>query len=281
MTGAAQDIFEPEHISNGNVFTGGFAPDGDALYFFKKVAEVGEEYQIYRTVKNEEGKFSPPEELPALGDFSNLYPVITSDGKRMVYASYRPTPSKEKKNAYIWVMDKDESGHWTKPRYIANINTPGYYHSNLSLTKDDDIVFRRLTPDYRNRTTFIAKKVGRGYADPVLYEPVEQWRELGDTLMLVGGQPTPFENLVVLAVRPVNHEIAWAGKAQKWYSIKTEAGWQTPKPCKGVNRESRSQNFAIFSPSGLDMYVTRDMRAIYHFQLRSVLGAEDFKLLKR
>src|SRR5688500_9919054 len=95
-------VFGPDVLSAGEVFRGSFTPDGRSFYFFKKVAPGEEEYRIFVShLKN--NQWSEPVRVDLGGDYSDTYPAISKDGKRMAFASYRPVPGVEQKkpNAHL------------------------------------------------------------------------------------------------------------------------------------------------------------------------------------
>jgi hypothetical protein len=64
-------------ISVGNVYRGTFTPDGDTLYYFKKVTEGEEDYRIFRAHRTGRSWSSPDgpggRELYFVRDFATIH----------------------------------------------------------------------------------------------------------------------------------------------------------------------------------------------------------------
>jgi hypothetical protein len=122
-------VFGPGTLSTGEVYRGCFTPDGRAFYFFKKVTPDREDYRIFVSHQIN-GRWGAPDQVRLGGDFSDLYPAISKDGKRMVFSSYRPAPgdSSAKPNAHLWYVERERNG-WGPPVFIATVNKLGHYHS--------------------------------------------------------------------------------------------------------------------------------------------------------
>ena len=144
------EIFGKDIFAGGEVFRGSFSPDGKTFYFFKKITEGQEDYRIF-TSNMVEGKWTEPKILNLGGEYSDLYPTISKDGKRLVFSSYRPAPNdkSEKPNAHLWYADKKGDG-WSEPVFLAKVNKLGHYHSWVEFGWDGDIYFRQTTPDWKD-----------------------------------------------------------------------------------------------------------------------------------
>jgi len=118
----------PGTLAAGEVYRGSFGPDGNTLYFFKKVGE-DESYRIFSSARTPDG-WSAPARVDLGGEFSDLYPSISRDGRRMVFSSYRPVPGAAggQPNAHLWYADRT-NGTWGAPVFMARASTIGHYHS--------------------------------------------------------------------------------------------------------------------------------------------------------
>lgn len=123
-------VFAPASVSVGNVYRGAFDPDGRTFYYFKKTgAPASEDYTIFRT-RLVDARWTAPERVH-LGDSpSDLYPSISPDGRRMVFASYRPAPGDTaagRPNAYLWYAERSGDG-WGAPVFMSKAAVFGAYH---------------------------------------------------------------------------------------------------------------------------------------------------------
>src|SRR5690349_6066545 len=106
---AAVEPFEPDLLATDNVFRGTFAPDGRTFLFFRKVAanRDDEDYRILQS-RLVNGRWTAPTRVTLGGEFSDLYPTISPDGRRLVFSSYRPVPgdTTSHRNAHLWYVDR-------------------------------------------------------------------------------------------------------------------------------------------------------------------------------
>jgi hypothetical protein len=102
-----------------------FTPDGKTLFFTRSVPRSNI-YVICRSdFKN--GRWGEPEVAPFSGQYWDFDPVVSPDGKRMVFASDRPAPGRDKqdKDFDIWMIDRTPAG-WSAPRWAGpQVNSDG------------------------------------------------------------------------------------------------------------------------------------------------------------
>lgn len=266
------EIFGAETISVGNVYRGSFTPDGRAFYFFKNITKGEEEYRIFVS-KLIKGKWGEPERLNLGGDFSDLYPAISKDGKRMIFSSYRPAPgdTSAKPNAHLWYVDK-KGDNWGTPVFMAAANKLGHYHSWVEIGRDGNVYFRRTTPDWKINQTFVSHWNGKEYTAPVVFEPVEQWKNWRDDVNVVGGSLSPDGKMLFLDVAARNPQNG-KGASDIWVSLKKGAAWTEPRPLSKEINSDGYDNFHFFSPNGKEFYFVRDFNTFYHLPLKSVLDS--------
>lgn len=151
------EVFGSGVLSAGRVYRGTFARDGRTFYFFKKLSERGEDYRIFvsRQVK---GAWTEPQPLRLGGEYSDLYPALSPDGKRLVFCSYRPAPgdTSGKPNSYLWYVDRQGEG-WGEPVFMAAANTFGNYHSWVEFGPDGAVYYRSTLPDWRTNQFLITR----------------------------------------------------------------------------------------------------------------------------
>ena len=153
----------PEPFGAGlftDTYRGTFTPDGNSLYFFRPVGG-NENYRIFSSRRSTSG-WSVPERVDLGGDFSDLYPSISRDGRRMVFSSYRPIPggSTGKPNAHVWSVERTDRG-WGTPVFVSSVSLPGHYHSWVEIGFDDALYFRRTTPDWKKTESLRAPWTGQ------------------------------------------------------------------------------------------------------------------------
>ena len=94
-------------------------PDGSELYF-----TISSPKSTFQTIvfckKLEEGKWTKPEVVSFAGEFSDLEPALSVDGKTLYFSSNRPITGSAVKDFDVWKVTRVGNG-WGKPE---NLGTP-------------------------------------------------------------------------------------------------------------------------------------------------------------
>lgn len=259
---------EPGVLSTGEVYRGTFTPDGDTLYFFKK-AGAGETYRIFSSNRTAAG-WSAPAVVDLGGTFSDLYPAISPDGRRMVFSSYRPAPQgTAKPNAHLWSVERTATG-WSAPMFLARASTLGHYHFEFGF--DGALYFRRTTPDWKSTETLRASWRGTEISTPEPYADVERWKQSRSDLVIAGGSPGPGGRFVFLDVATKNPRTG-RGASDIWVTMKRGNDWSDPAPLgAGVNSDGYDV-FPFVSPDGRDLYFVRDFSTFHRIPLDDALAS--------
>jgi hypothetical protein len=266
------EMVGPGTISVGNVFRGTFTSDGDTLYYFRNVTEGEEDYRIFRAHRVG-GSWSEPERVSLGGDYSDLYPAITPDGRRMVFSSYRPAPgdTSAHPSAYLWYVRR-ESGPWGAPVFMAEASEWAHYHSQPIFDARGDLYFSRSGWDYRGHSEHVSRWEGDGYGTPdssgvwlALRDRVEPGRHLYE---VTPGYDGSFA-LLVVGERP---DSGRPGPPDLQVSFRSDTGWTAPRPLQGGVNTPLTENFAFYSPGGRELYFVRDFAGFHHLPLALALG---------
>jgi hypothetical protein len=263
-------VFGPGVLSSGEVFRGSFAADGNTFYFFKKTGS-GEDYRIYLS-RRSGASWSVPEVVDLGGTFSDLYPAISRDGRRLVFSSYRPVPGAvpgAKPNAHLWYAERGASG-WSTPVFMTRASTLGHYHSWVEFGFDGAVFFRRTTPDWKLTETLRVQWTGTEYSSPQPYVDAERWKGWRADVNVVGGSPGPDGRLVFLDVATKNPKTG-RGASDIWVTIKRGQTWTEPAPLGGHVNSDGYDVFPFVSPDGRDLYFVRDFAAFYRVPLADAI----------
>lgn len=162
----------PEVFGKGVVSTGlyerdmAISPDGNEL-FYTLQSPMGLFQTIVYSKKNAQGQWSAPEVAPFAGNFSDLEPAFSADGKKIYFSSNRPIEGTELKDFDIWMVEK-ENGTWSTPKNLGSpVNTPEneFYPS---ITRSGNLYY---TATYKNgigkEDIFMAKWDNGHYLDPI------------------------------------------------------------------------------------------------------------------
>jgi hypothetical protein len=264
------EIFGKDIISKGRIYRGSFTPDGKSFYFFKKTGE-GEKYGIFVS-NNVSGKWTEPERLLLGGDFSDLYPSISRDGKRMVFCSYRPVPNDAsgKPNSYLWLVEKKGSG-WGEPVFLDKLNTLGNYHSWVEFGKKDTIYFRNTSADWRTEYAWFSRWDGKEFSQPEPFQEVEQFRKWREDLFVWGGAFSPNGKALFLDVSEIDSATKRRMKSDIWVSLKIGNKWSEPKKLGESINSKETENFFFFSPNGKELFFAREYAAFHRISLKEAL----------
>jgi hypothetical protein len=127
---SATETADPEMIGPGVIsteddeFGGGVTPDGKTLIFCRSAAPhylyvMGESHLT-------DGKWSPPEILPFSGRYRDTDPVVTPDGKSILFASDRPVNGQDLHRWSIWQAQRLADDKWDEPKLISGaVNSEG------------------------------------------------------------------------------------------------------------------------------------------------------------
>jgi hypothetical protein len=265
------EVFGPGVLSVGEVFRGCFTLDGRTFYFFKKVTPGQEDYRIFVShLVN--GKWTEPERVRLGGDYSDLYPALSKDSKRLVFSSYRPAPAdtSAKPNAHLWYVEREGAG-WGPPVFMTEVNKLGHYHSGVEFGPDEAVYFRRTTPDWSSGQTLLTRWNGKEFTAPEPYELAERWKNWRANVRIVGASPGPDGKVVFLGVATRNPKTG-QGASDIWVAFKQGKGWTDPKPLGPQINADGYETFPFFSPDKKTFYFVRDFATFYRLPLKAALA---------
>jgi WD40-like Beta Propeller Repeat len=266
-------VIGAETVSVGNVFRGTFTPDGDTLYYFKNVTEGEEDYRIFRSHRTEGGSWSEPARVSLGGDYSDLYPAITPDGRRMVFSSYRPAPddTSSHPSAYLWYVER-EGGSWGEPVFMAEASEWGHYHSQPIFDARGDLYFNRSGWDHRGHSEHVSRWASDRYGKPDTSAAWLAWRnrmEPGRHLYEVTPGYDGSFALLVVGERP---DSGPPGPPDLYVSFRSDTRWTPPRPLQAGVNTPLAENFAFYSPGGRELYFVRDFALLLRLPLDRALG---------
>ncbi|MBA4851036.1 TolB family protein [Emticicia sp. BO119] len=93
------------------------SPDGTEIYYTLQSPQ-GVFQTIVYCKKEANNSWSKPEIAPFAGKFSDLEPAFSADGKKLYFASNRPTQGTTPKDFDIWVVSR-ENGQWGEPQNLG------------------------------------------------------------------------------------------------------------------------------------------------------------------
>jgi hypothetical protein len=171
--GGTQPGPEPALFAPGLINTGlltrdvTMTPDGKELYFCQ--ATAGYRQAVILVTRKTGSGWSEPEvaEFSGSGEWVDLEPFISPDGKKFFFYSSRPALPGGEPAQDIWVMDR-VGDQWGEPRNLgAPINTdaPEFFPA---VTADGTVYFSRADPQTRVHSLFRSRLVDGQYQEPEL-----------------------------------------------------------------------------------------------------------------
>ena len=268
-------VFAPGVVSveGGNVFRGAFSPDGLEFWFFRKVTEGEEDYRIFVS-RSIDGVWAEPERVLLGGEYSELYPSISPDGGRMVFASYRPVPgdTSDHPNANLSYSDRNPDDYWGTPVFMAAASTLANYDSNPRFRTDGAIEFGSTTPDWETTGRFVTRWDGKQYGPPEPDPLLDAWSGWRDDMRISNSTLSPDDTLAILDVRQRDTE-GRLGPSDLWYSRREGDGWSNPEPLEaGINTPDAFENFAVFSPDGSEILFVRGFELYWRVSIEAAVG---------
>jgi hypothetical protein len=265
-------MLDPGVISTtANEFGGAISPDASELWFSSGVPPYYME-AIFVSRRLPSGHWGPRHLAPFSGRWHDFDPVLSPDGKRILFISYRPTRLGEVKRDYdIWYADRQPGGTWSPARRFAppvnsvpDANGQGGREEFASVAADGTIYF---AGDPRESASGAVSVGGMGmgtgmaiYRVPFINGHYEKPERLPDTINFWGvvGEPViaPDQSYLLFAAFGApggygNWDIYFARRGP-------DGQWQKPQNLgPGVNTAERDYS-ARLAPDGHTLLFTSE-----------------------
>ena len=142
------------------------SPDGSEM-FYTIVSPQNVFSAIIYLTKDEKGEWSKPEVASFSGEYSDMEPAFTSDGKKLFFVSNRPLAGDTAKDFDIWYVEKT-GGKWMHP---VNIGRPVNTDANEfypSIASSGNLYFTAAYSKGKGKEDiYVANWENGKYADPV------------------------------------------------------------------------------------------------------------------
>lgn len=124
-------------------FGGTFTPDGQTCYFSKSVLRFYIDVICFSRFKD--GRWQTPEVAPFSGVYRDFDPVLSSDGKKMLFTSSRPVAGTKEAGYDIWMVEKTARG-WSEPIHLDTTINSKYNEHFASIAANGTIYFSSDRP---------------------------------------------------------------------------------------------------------------------------------------
>lgn len=252
-------IFQPGVVSmeNANEWGISFMPDGNEAYFTRRDSKTGLK-RIYSTTKTKNGWSKPAIAPFSTGEDEGAY--ITTDGKKMFFASYRPLPDGTTTTAMdmnIWYMERVD-GSWSEPIALSSF-------INKSVIKDDvwPAAYEAGPMTDVNGNLYYWTKGAKGKSTNLFYAPLNSKGNYETPLELFPPSndayfdtaPTLSPDGNILFFGSDDRSDGYGG-SDIYYCVKSGNGWSSPKNLGPIVNTSKSEGPSGFSPDGKYFYFT-------------------------
>ncbi|MEP7377476.1 MAG: hypothetical protein ABI675_28995 [Chitinophagaceae bacterium] len=131
MPPATASLFKEVNVNTGfKERDFAMSPDGTEIFYTLQSPQPGFQTILY-IKKDSKGKWSQPEVAPFAGNYSDLEPAFSPDGKKIFFSSNRPVTGDAIKDFDIWYVEKKDD-KWGEPKNLGepvNSSTDEYYPS--------------------------------------------------------------------------------------------------------------------------------------------------------
>jgi len=238
-----------------------FSPDGKSVYFgMVKDKDITLVTSVFKN-----GAWTAPTPASFSGDFENLEPSFSPDGKFLVFASNRPnTPGGQKldgnwgKKTYpgnggnLWKINRTKTG-WGEPELLPNVINPNTSVFSPAVTADGSVYF--MIPDTSGRFHIHRSQYKNGKYE-IATRPSFSVDAYGD----VDPAVAPDESFLIFSSgRPP----ALPHTADLFIVFRTKTGWSEPTDLRTAISDK------VF---GVEARLSPDLRTLYFSNQRNAKG---------
>ncbi len=205
------------------------SPDGQEI-FYTLQSPQGVFSTIMYMRKIRSGGWSAPEVASFSGQFSDMEPAFTADGKTLFFVSNRPLQGDSLKDFDIWTIQKKD-GSWSGPKNLGSPVNTSENEFYPSIASNGNLYYTANYPKGKGKEDiYIAKWENNHYAEPVsLDEPVNS------ALYEFNAFIDPDEKFIIFTSYGRKDD---KGRGDLYISLKDSSGkWLSARNLEGVNSE--------------------------------------------
>lgn len=161
--GETPELFAPGIISTCKEHSAAmFTPDGNELWFGRMFP------QEICYAKIVDGVWTEPQTAPFSGTYSDLYPILSPDGTKLFFSSYRPVETGEslrRGEVDLWVAERVDDS-WAEPRHLGETINLGRRTSCGSVAANGSLYFTTHRTADRSVEMYRSALVDGVYSEP-------------------------------------------------------------------------------------------------------------------
>lgn len=251
-------LFAPELALDRNTYKGSFSDDFNTFYFFRKDFSKKDKYLPYIT-HFKDGRWQKPYLAPYYKEHqSYTYQLNIPHSDQLIFIADLRTKNdvSDHPNYNFWSINKSKLDR-EQPKELGPQKLIENYNSQPSITQNGTIYFSSLTPDWSKQLSYKMEKQNGAYLEPVLFEPVNQWRSQED--WKVG----PFamaadESFLVVSIQDFND-----GNTDLYISFNKNNTWTAPKKLEAGISTPEVEAFPYITADGKYLVFTRAFSQFY------------------
>lgn len=225
----------PQIFEEGTVSTASYerdmaiSPDGNEMFYTILVKPVGFQTIVHRS-KKKDGTWSAPQVAAFSGQYSDLEPAFSPDGKKIFFASNRPANGKQSKDYDIWWVEKTATG-WGEPQNVGAIVNSDKDEFYPSVANNGNLYFTATRKNGVGREDIFISRWQNGRFE----EPVALDSAINTPYFEFNAYVSPDEKLIFFSSfgRPGEK-----GGGDLYVSMKDAEGrWQSAKNCMLLNSD--------------------------------------------
>jgi len=244
---------EPAIVGEGIIstaqdeFGGSLSPDGKTLYFDRSVPP----HYLYTMWESHlvGNQWSAPEMLPFSGQYRDSDPVLSPDGKKLLFVSDRPVNGVDRHHYEIWMCQR-QGDKWSEPKNLGPIVN---VHSQFfaSMASNGNLYFSATIADNDSEIDiFVSKCVNEKYTTAVNLGPAIN----GKGIVNIEAFVSPDEKFLLIGAfnRPDS-----VGSSDIYVSYNQNGKWSAPLPVSAVNTPAREYSPRL-TPDGKRLIFTSE-----------------------
>lgn len=250
------------HQSTAEVFASGvisdereqyritFTPSGDTAYFAAGDGffPLTREATIYVSERID-GILQPPTIASFSGEYPDIDPFISPDGRRLYFSSIRPSSEGVDSVIDLWMMERDGNG-WSEPeRLPINLSEDALYPS---VDAEGILYFASPLPDGGPWRIMAAHPTSDGYADP---QPVPGDVNVEGNWSFNPAVSADGTRLVFTRLNPADAQTT--GFGELFVSIREGSTWREAIPLDSLVNTPADEYHPSFSPDERTFYFVR------------------------
>jgi ketosteroid isomerase-like protein len=244
---------EPVMVGEGIIstpqdeFGGSLSPDGKTIYFDRSVPA----HYLYTMWESHlvGDKWQAPELMSISGQYRDSDPVLSPDGKKLLFVSDRPVNGVDRHHYEIWMCHR-QGEKWSEPQNLGPVvNTRSQYFA--SMASNGNLYFSAtIADDDSEIDIFVSKFANEKYTTPVNLGPAIN----GKGIVNIEAFVSPDEKFLLIGAfnRPDS-----VGSSDIYVSYNRDGTWSAPLAVTAINTPAREYSPRL-TPDGQRLIYTSE-----------------------